>query len=151
MWNYERSKEMATINTLTWDEAMQRIDNDETFMFMVTFEGCTSCEYFVENVLSGYLKNHGFELNIINIMKDEWSGLYPKVSNFIKENPYTDAEFKRANYYDYTQEDREMGTLLTPTIFFVRDGEVKDKLLSGNISLEDLDSMIVNYRLDEVK
>ena len=54
-------------------------------------------------------------------------------------------------FYDYTEEDREYGALLTPTLFFVHEGEIKDKLFGGNISGIDLDSMIMKYRLDEVK
>lgn len=148
---YERNNEMATVNTPNWNEVMNRIDNDETFMFMVTFEGCSSCEYFIEKTLSKYISNHGFELNIVNFTSDDWSALSNQVTAFIRENPYTEEELKRAKYYDYTEEDREYGALLTPTLFFVHEGEIKDKLFGGNISGIDLDSMIMKYRLDEVK
>ena len=148
---YERNNEMATVNTPNWNEVMERINNDETFMFMVTFEGCPSCEYFIEKTLSKYITKHGFELNVINFKNDEWSDFSNQVTAFIRENPYTEEELKRAKYYDYTEEDREMGALLTPTLFFVQNGKVKDKLFGGNISAEDLDLMIVKYRLDEVK
>ena len=148
---YEKNTQAATINTLKWDEVMKRIDNDETLMFMVTFEGCTSCEYFKENVLNKYIENHGFELNIVNFTKDAWNELSEEVANFVKENPYTQEEFERAKYYEYTDEDKEIGTLLTPSLYFVENGEVKDKLISGGISAVDLDSMISKYRLDKVK
>ena len=130
---------------------MDRVDNDETFMFMVTFEGCPSCDYFIEKVLTGYMKNHGFELNLITFTSDGWSQLSEQVTAFVRENPYTKEELNKFKYYDYTEEDRQIGALLTPTLFFVQNGEVKDKLFSGNISVEDLDSMIVKYRLDEAK
>ena len=148
---YERNTSMATLNNTDWETVMDRIDNDETLMFMVTFDGCPSCEYFVEKVLTGYMRNHGFELNLVNFTKDDWDNLSEQATAFVRENPYTEEELNKFKYYDYTEEDRQVGALLTPTLFFIQDGEVKDKLFSGNITVEDLDAMIVKYRLDEKK
>ena len=142
--NYKRSEEMATINNTTWESVMDRKENDETFMFMVTYEECTSCEFFIENVLSDYLTNHGFELNRVNFTNDLWSELKDEVRQFVIANPYT------SDIQDKVQ-DYEEGMLLTPSLYFIEDGEVKDMLVGGDIEEAELDAMIMKYRLDEVK
>ena len=148
---YERSTEMAKVNVNTWESMMDRIENDETFMFMITYEDCASCEYFIENVLSDYMDDHGFELNRVHFTQQLWADTMEDVKKFIIANPYAQEELNDAKIYDYTESDRQEGVLLTPTIYFIENGEVKDKLFSSNISAEDLDSMIIKYRLDEVK
>jgi len=142
--DYNRSGEMATINNTSWETVMNRKDNNETFMFMVTFDDCTSCEFFIENVLSDYLVDHGFELNRVNFTNDLWSELKDKVIEFVFKHPYaSDIQNKVEGY--------EEGMLLTPTLYFIENGEVKDMLVGGDIKESQLDSMIMKYRLDEVK
>lgn len=142
--DYIRSGEMATINNTSWEEVMKRKENNETFMFMVTYDECSSCEFFIDNVLSEYLVNHGFELNRINFSDTLWGELKDEVRSFILKNPYSkDIRDKVEGYED--------GMLLTPTLYFIENGEVKDMLVGGDIKKTDLDSMIVKYRLDEVK
>lgn len=142
--DYERSSEMATINNASWAEVMSRIDEDETFMFMVTYDECSSCEFFIENVLSNYLVDHGFELNRVNFNDDMWSELKDEVRNFVLNHPYSNDIVIKVDGY-------EAGMLLTPTLYFIENGEIKDMLVGGDIKEADLDSMIMKYRLDEVK
>lgn len=142
--SYERNTGMATLNNTEWETIMDRIEKDETFMFMVTYDECSSCEYFIENVLSDYIRNHGFELNRVNFSNDSWERLKSDVEKFILANPYTN-EIK--NLVD----DYEDGMLLTPTLYFVENGEVKDMLVGSEIKESELDAMIVKYKLDEVK
>lgn len=142
--DYERNSNMATLNNTDWDTVMSRIEQDETLMVMITYDECSSCEHFIENVLSGYIQNHGFELNRINFSDDSWEVYRDEVEQFIIDNPYT-KEIK--NMVD----DYEDGMLLTPTLYFIENGEVKDMLVGSEIKESELDSMIVKYRLDEVK
>ena len=142
--SYERNTSTAILNNIDWQTAMNRVENDETFMFMVTYDGCSSCEYFIENVLSDYISDNGFELNRVNFSNDSWEDLRKEVEKFILANPYT-TEIK--NLVD----DYEDGMLLTPTLYFVENGEVKDMLVGSEIKESELDSMIVKYKLDEVK
>ena len=142
--SYERNTEMATINQTTWNVIEEKIENDETFMVMCTREDCSSCEYFIENVLGEYLKTHGFELNIVTFMNSMSAEERKPISNFVKEHPYS------KDITD-TIDDYEEGMLLTPTIYFIENGEVKDMLVGGNVSEKELDSMIVKYQLDQVK
>ena len=141
---YERSEEMATINNTTWDKIEEKIENDETFMVLCTREECSSCEYFIENVLSNYLQNHGFELNRVHFLNSMSDEERLPIVNFVKEHPYSQKVIDTVD--DYVE-----GNLLTPTIYFIEDGEVKDMLVGGNITEKELDEMIVKYRLDEVK
>ncbi|MGN1344928.1 MAG: hypothetical protein ACI4U3_10115 [Traorella sp.] len=145
---YERSREMATINNVDFSEIEERIENDETFMFMCTREDCSSCAYFIENVLGSYLQNHGFELNRVDFLNSMSAEERKPIVEFVKANPYPDEIIQEV--ID-TLGDYEEGELLTPTLYFVEDGEVKDMLVGSRITEKELDDMIQKYRLDEVK
>ena len=141
---YKRSSEMATINNVDFSIIEERIENKETFMFRATVEGCSSWEYFIENVLSDYLQHHGFELNRVHFLNSMSDEERLPIVNFVKEHPY-------AQEYQNMVENYEEGELLTPTLYFIEDGEVKDMLVGSKITEKELDDMIQKYRLDEEK
>ena len=105
-----------------------------------------SKEAILEKAVSAvdYIKDHGFELNRVNFTNDTWKTLKSEVEKFILANPYPDVIKKLVDGY-------EEGMLLTPSLYFVENGEVKDMLVGSEITEIELDEMIVKYKLDEVK
>lgn len=137
--SYDRNTEMGTITTLTFDEAMKKIENKETFMFAFTMEECGGCLYFKENVLSKYIKNHGFEFNEVSIEKEEDS---KPIFDFVEKHP---------NPEKYLTDGHLPTDVLTPTLYFVENGEVKDIYVGAGITEDEFDQLIQKYQLDKVK
>lgn len=136
---YERSTEMGTLNQITFDEMYEKMENKETFMFAFTQESCQNCLYFKEEILSEYIVDHGFdyyEIVLTVTQKD-----LERATAFVKQHP---------NPEDQTPEGFEVTDVLTPTFYFVEDGELKD-IYVGVPAEKDFDALIVKYRLDEVK
>ncbi|MGN1344927.1 MAG: hypothetical protein ACI4U3_10110 [Traorella sp.] len=137
--DYERSTEMGTISQITMDDVAQKMENNETFMFVFTQETCENCIGFKENVLSDYIKEHGFEFNEVVLSLDMDSA---PVFDFVKEHP---------NPKDQLEEGFTEYDVLTPTFYFIEDGEVKDIFIGGKMDKKTFDSYIIKYHLDEVK
>lgn len=138
--SYERSQEMGTIKTVQLEEMLERMENKETFMFVFTMAECTNCQYFKENVLADYLKTHNFEFNevILDEAKDRQA-----IFDFVKEHPNPEEFLPDGDY--------KVDDVLTPTFYFVKDGEVEDILIGGNITEKQFDECIQKYQLDKVK
>ncbi len=138
--DYERNEEMGSLNEITIEEVHERMDNKETFMFMFTQETCSNCQAFKEDVLSSYIKNHGFEYNEIVLSHDmDTEPIYA----FVEEHPNPEDMLPEGDYSIYD--------VLTPTFYFVENGEVKDIYVGGDMTTKIFDGYIQKYRLDEVK
>lgn len=137
--NYERSTEMAILNKPEFTEIQKKIENKETFMFVLTMETCSNCQAFKEGVLSKYIKDHGFDFNEVELTDDNIQA----VEQFVKENPTPDEYLVGT---DFAPTD-----VLTPGFYFVENGEVKDIFVGGHMTYEEFDRYIVKYQLDKVK
>ena len=137
--SYDRSTDMGTIHTLSLDEVLERMENEETFMFAFTMESCHNCEDFKENILSDYIRDHGFEFNevVLDNEKDPQS-----VYDFVAEHP---------NPADQILEGYSETDVLTPTFYFVKDGEVEDIFVGANLTEKQFDEYIQKYQLDKVE
>lgn len=136
--DYERSQEMGTIKSVTLEDMLERMENKETFMFVFTMEVCSNCKAFKENVLSSYILNHNFEFNEVVLDNVEDTDT---VYAFVEAHP---------NPKEYLPEGYTELDVLTPTFYFVKDGEVADIFIGGNITEKQFDSYIQKYQLDKV-
>lgn len=99
----------GTFEVILLDDMIKKMDNKESFVMIVTQTYCNSCKSFF-NESDAFLKESGvplFELNLDNEKKkpdDVITVLNEKLQEFV----------------------------MTPSIYYVRDGEVKDALLSSN-------------------
>lgn len=133
--SYERNTDVGLVKTLTFEEVKEKIENKETFMFAFTMEECSACLWFKENVLSKYLKNHGFTFNEVFLEKEKDS------------QPLFDFTTTLSNTEDFMDENGP--TIPTPTFFFVKNGDVKEWTIGSNISEKEFDQLIQKYQLDK--
>lgn len=138
--SYERSTEMGTLSIMTIEDVHERMENKETFMFVFTQEDCSICLAFKEEVLSNYIKDHGFEFNEVVLSYD--MDIEP-IYEFVEQHPNPEEELPEGDYSIYD--------VLTPTFYFVEDGEVKDIRIGGNMNEKSFDELIQKYQLDKVK
>ena len=137
--DYERSTEMGTMNEITMEDVATKMENQETFMFVFTQQTCDNCQAFKEKVLSSYIMDHGFEFNEVVLSNDMDTA---PVFDFVKEHP---------NPKDQLEEGFTEYDVLTPTFYFIENGEVKDIFIGGKMDKKTLDSYIIKYQLDEKK
>ena len=136
---YNRSEEMGMIKSVQLEDMLERMENKETFMFVFTMENCSNCKAFKENVLADYIKDHGFEFNEVILDQIE-KGKQQAIYDFVEAHPNP----KELLPEGYTELD-----VLTPTFYFVKDGEVEDILIGGNITEKEFDGYIQKYQLDK--
>lgn len=137
--SYERDESMARLNKVNMDEVVEKIENDETFMFVFTRVDCSSCLRFKEEVLAGYIVNHGFDFNEVVLEKD--SDDYFKAVAFVAKHPNPE-EF-------LTDETMLPSDVFTPTFYFVEKGEVKEIYIGGDLSEKEFDELIQRFQLDK--
>lgn len=101
---YERSSDRASIYVVNMDEINEKIENDETFMFMMGREDCSSC-WWIYNFYKVELPN------------DETHIEAKKAMEFVEKNPNPE-EFL---FDQYLPTD-----VLTPSFYFIKDGNVED-------------------------
>lgn len=136
---YERSTKPGTVQEITMDDVLEKIENKETFMFVFTQTTCSNCQAFKENVLDDYIKNHEIEFNevVLSIFMET-----APVIEWVKEHP---------NPADQLEEGFTETDILTPSFYFIENGEVKDIYIGGAMTKSVLEEMVIKYRLDEVK
>lgn len=134
--SYERNTNMGLIKNVTFEEVKEKIENKETFMFAFTMEECSACLWFKENVLSKYLKNHGFIFHEVFVEKETDSQLL------------FDFTASLSNNEDFIDDNGP--TIPTPTFFFVEKGIVKEWLIGSNVHEKDFDYLIQKYQLDKI-
>lgn len=139
---YERSTECASLYDMKMDEINEKIENKDTFMFMMARDNCSSCEYIQENVLYDYLLNHGFDFYRVELPNDITHPEALKAIEFVAKNPNPE-EFL---FDQYLPTD-----VLTPGFYFVKDGIVDDIYIGSGLTVEIFDEYIQKYQLDEVK
>ncbi len=137
--NYERSTEPGVIKEITMEDVQNKIDNQETFMFVFTQTSCHNCQAFKENILSKYITNHGFEFNEVVLSFDMDTA---PVFDWVKKHP---------NPIDQLEEGLLPEDVLTPAFYFIENGELKDIIIGANMTKKVLEEMVVKYQLDEVK
>lgn len=139
---YSRSNERANIYIVNMDEINKKIEQEDTFMFMLGREDCSSCLWVQEEVLYDYLLNHGFDFYKVELTNDETHPESIKAIEFIAKNPNPE-EFL---FDQYLPTD-----VLTPSFYFIENGKVEDIYIGSGLTVEIFDGLIQKYRLDEVK
>lgn len=124
------------------DEIEEKIVRKDTFMFMLGREDCSSCLWVQEKVLYDYLLDHGFDFYKVEIPSDETHPESIKAIEFIVKNPNPE-EFL---FDQYLPTD-----VLTPSFYFVENGNVEDIYIGSGLTVEIFDRFIQKYRLDELK
>ena len=137
--NYERSSEPGEIQVITMEDVHEKVENKETFMFVFTQESCLNCQEFKENISNDYISNHGFIFYEVVLSYDMETS---PVFDWVEEHP---------NPIDQLEEGFTELDVLTPTFYFLKDGEVQDIYIGGAMNEKVLEEMIVKYQLDEVK
>lgn len=140
--DYERSSEMGTINQTNMLDVLDRMENNESFMFMLGFDFCTNCQYFKEEVLSSYIVDHGFEFNLVEISPEMSDEELEPVFQFILDHP---------NPPEYLQAGQTETEPLAPSFYFIVDGEVEEIYIGADMDENKLDTFIQKYQLDKVK
>ena len=138
--SYPRDTGVARLNRLSMDEVNAKIENDETFMFVFTQETCSSCLFFKENVLAYYMQDHGFDFNevVLEMNSDD----FQKAADFVAEHP---------NPEQFLTSDLLPTDVLTPSFYFIEDGEVMDIYIGGDLSEDEFDQLIQKYQLDRIE
>lgn len=139
--NYERSTEMATVINTNMNEVNKKIENKDTFVFMLTFDFCETCKYVTEEVLADYVKDHGFELAKVELSRSMSEDELIPVYDFIKKHP---------NPPEFLSEGQTETEPLAPSFYFIVDGEVKE-IYINRIEENEFDEFIQKYQLDAVK
>lgn len=108
-------------------EAVTMIENKETMIMVIGSTTCLSCKEF-DSVIEEFVKN--YDVNIIKVYIDD--------EDFVE----VDGEKKRVHF---AKLEEKVGTIKnTPTILFIRDGEVKG-LAEGSISYSTFKTKVVEY------
>lgn len=136
--NYERSTDAGKLIEITFEEAMTKMENDETYVFALTQTSCSHCIKFKEEVLLDYIEEH--ELLFYDVLLDHEESIDP-IYEFVKEHP---------NPSKYLTSDMDPESVYTPTFYFVKDGKVED-IYIGEMSSEDLEDYVVKYQLDKAE
>ncbi len=138
--SYPRDTGVARLNRLSMDEVNEKIENDETFMFVFTQETCSSCLFFKENVLAYYMQDHGFDFNevVLEMNSDD----FQKAADFVAEHP---------NPEQFLTSDLLPTDVLTPSFYFIEDGEVMDIYIGGDLPEDEFDQLIQKYQLDRIE
>lgn len=139
---YERSTEMGNLNKLAFADVQKKMENKETFMFVFTYDQCSVCISFKKDVLSTYIKDHGFDFNEVELQNEKDGGT--AAQKFVDEHPHPEEFLQGSGFED------EPNALLTPTFYFVVEGELKEEYMGGP-SEKEFDDLIVKYQLDKVK
>lgn len=139
---YERSSEMGTMKNTDIIEILEKMENDETFMFMLAFDFCPTCQWFKEDILPGYIKNHGFEFNLVEISPEMSDVKLEPVFQFIKDHP---------NPPEFLKEGQTETEPLAPSFYFIVEGEVEEIFIGPEMDEKKFDSFIQKYQLDKVK
>ena len=133
--NYERSTEAGQLLNVDMTTINQKIENDETFVMAFTQSFCHHCETFKQEVLLEYLETHEVYFHEVVVDKQEdMMDIYA----FIEKNP---------NPEQFITSNETPTTLLTPTFYFIIEGEVKETWV-GTLDEESLDKFVVKYKLD---
>ena len=128
--SYPRDTSTARLRQLSMDEVNEMIENDETFMFVFT----------QENVLSYYIQDHGFDFN--EVVLDMESDDFQKAADFVAEHP---------NPEQFLTSDLLPTDVLTPSFYFIEEGEVMEIYIGGDLSVDEFDQLIQKYQLDKIE
>ena len=135
--NYERSTEMGTINHTNITDVLDRMENKETFMFMLAFDFCPTCQWFKEDVIPNYIQNHGFEFNFVEISHSMSEDELNPVFQFIMDHP---------NPPEFLKEGQTETEPLAPSFYFIVDGEVEEIFIGPEMDEKKLDEFIQKYQ-----
>ena len=140
--DYERSNEMGIIKYTSMVDVLERMDNKETFMFMLGFDFCSTCAWFKEEVLSDYIRNHGFEFNLVEISKSMSQEELDPVFQFILDHP---------NPPQFLKEGQTETEPLAPSFYFIVNGKVEEIFIGPEMDEKKFDQFIQKYQLDKTQ
>lgn len=131
-------KPLGNINQINMNEVLQKMENKETFMFMLGFDFCSTCQWFKEEVLPGYLKDHELEFNLVELSYEMSDEELNPVFQFILDHP---------NPPEYLLEGQTETEPLAPSFYFIVDGEVEEIFIGPEMDESKLDQFVQKYQL----
>ena len=108
----------GSVSNILLDDMIEKMDQKESFVIIVTQTYCNSCQSFFTET-EEFLKESGVPLLELNL--DHEKGAPDQVLDIVNEYLH---EF-----------------VMTPSIYYIRDGEVIDQLLSSNERIQ-----LANYK-----
>lgn len=129
--DYERDTNPGSMIEISVEEMVEKMENDETFVFLVSQTNCKGCQEF-EAAMEVYLPNHHVDI-------------YYLVYNRLKGDERKQAlEIIQDYFPSMTQ---------TPSLYYVVNGLQKDQLKSGEEGLtkEKFDNWVYRWQIDKVQ
>ena len=128
--DYERDTSAGSMIEISVEEMVEKMENDETFVFLVSQSNCKGCQEF-EAAMEVYLPNHHVDI-------------YYLVYNRLKGEARKEALATIQDYFPSMTQ--------TPSLYYVVNGLQKDQLLSGEEGLtkEKFDNWVYRWQIDKV-
>lgn len=127
--SYERDSRAGEVQKITINQLQEKLENKETFAIAFTQSWCGHCKEMM-TMLDSYLEDHHVILLDLVIDMDP---------DYSSEKA---VEISQKTFTDMTG---------TPTLYYVKDGEIASKLVSGEdgITEEKFDSWVQKNELDK--
>lgn len=121
-----------SVEYVTPGEVLTKIENEETFAFVLGDATCSACNHFKENALTEMKEKDGIVLPFIELYQiDEKEGQFEDLMTLIQN--HLEDQFEA-----------------TPTTYFMINGELEDVII-GVMPYEDLKETYQFYVLDNVE
>lgn len=121
-----------SVNEVTVEEVVNRIEEEDTFAFILGSDNCPACVQYKEN-LKDLKKKEDIVLDYIDLDNSE-------------ENSMEDTADLIVQHLDGDLEDG----LSTPTTYFIVDGKVKGEPVVGSVPAEEVLSLYRNMTEKEI-
>ncbi len=127
--DYERDFSEGFMQEIMIDELETKMNNNDTFVFLVKQYGCKGCIEF-KNEMELYLPNHHVEIYYVDLSNED-NGERSDVLDTIRKY------FPSMDY--------------TPALYYVENGKEVDELESGEEGLtkEKMEAWVVRYQIDK--
>lgn len=132
---YTRDTRKGNYIEITYDELNTKIDKGDKFIALVSQTTCDHCQKYKDEVLKEYLKNHHLDVYEVNITNEENpQECFTEIQNDVKK----------------LVEDEDKQFYGTPYTLVVQKKKIKEGV-SGIVSKDELEKIVVDYQLDEKK
>ncbi len=127
---YKRDTTAGAMIEITVEDMVQKMENDETFVFLVSQTNCKGCQEF-EDAMELYLPDHHVDI-------------YYLVYNRLKGDERKAALETIQDYFPSMTQ--------TPSLYYVVNGLQKDQLKSGEEGLtkEKFDNWVQRWQIDKM-
>lgn len=123
-------------NTLyfsTIDDINNKIEDDQTFVFIITLENCSNCNDVFENTLNKYIKYSNYNFYEVEITAETSDGDKAKLFDFVDRYPYPEVH----------NIDENLGPqILAPSLYIFEDGALQMILVGNEITVDNLDNFL---------